>query len=247
MRRRSVRLIGKVILLWLMTLVSVASHALAQNAPDRPLVSVTGQAEILVVPDEVVFKVRASTLDKNLLTAQHRNDEIVKKVIALARGFGIPSNLIQTDHIALEERHSDEDATRKPSVFLGYHVTKKIAIVLRDVTKAEALLSEFFKSGVTSIEGVDFRSTQMRKHKDQARALAIKAAQEKASAFARELGQSIGKAFSITEEGVANPYAANVTSNFSRRLIGSYSDESTTIALGQISITARVMVSFELK
>ena len=30
--------------------------------------------------------------------------------------------------------------------------------------------------------------------------MAVKAAQEKASAFARELGQTIGKAYSITEE-----------------------------------------------
>lgn len=233
--------------LLLVTLVALTANALAQSTPDRPLVTVSGQAEILVVPDEVVFKLRASTLDKNLVNAQQRNDEVVKKVIALARGYGVPPQLIQTDHISLEERHSDEDATRKPPVFLGYYVTKKIAIVLRDVTKAESLLADFFKSGVTSIEGVEFRSTQMRKNKDQARALAIRAAQEKANAFAKEIGQSIGKAFSITEEGLSNPYAANTTANFSRGVSGSYSDDGNTIALGQISITARVTVSFELK
>jgi uncharacterized protein YggE len=89
----------------------------------------------------------------------------------------------------------------------------------------------------------------MRKYKDQARAMAIKAAQEKASAFAREIGQSIGKAFSITEDGVNNftgKTLPNNTSNYVGGISGAYSDDENTIALGQISVTARVVVSFEL-
>ncbi len=180
-------------------------HRAAQNVPDRPLVTVSGQAEVLVVPDEVVFNLRVTTLEKDLVTAQRRNDEVVKKVLALARSYQVPPELVQTDYISVDERYSSEEATRKPSVFLGYNVTKKIAIVLRDVSKAERLLSDIFASGITRIESVDFRTTQSRKLRDQARALAIKAAQEKASAFARELGQTIGKAYSITEEGLVPP------------------------------------------
>lgn len=219
---------------------------LAQVPPQRPLVTVSGQAEVMVVPDEVVFSVRVSTLDKDLLRAQSRNDEVVKKVLALAKSYQIPPELVQTDHISLDERYSDEEATRKPSVFLGYTVVKKVAIILRDVSKAERLLADLFTSGITSIESVDFRTTQNRKYKDQARAMAIKAAQEKATAYAREVGQSIGKAYTITEEGFPN-YAASNTANFSRGVSGSYGDEPTTISLGQISITARVVVSFELQ
>jgi uncharacterized protein YggE len=153
---------------------------------------------------------------------------------------------MQTDHITLSERYTDEDVTEKPPVFLGYTVSKKVAIVLRDVSKAEQLLADIFKSGVTRIEDVDFRATQTRKYKDQARAMAIKAAQEKAIALTREIGQTIGKAYSITEADLTDRYSQN-TSNSVGSVRGSYSDEESTIALGQISITARVVVSFELK
>lgn len=218
---------------------------LAQD--NRPLITVSGQAEVMVVPDEAVFTMSAVTVDKDLLNARLRNDETVKKVLALARKYQVPANLVQTGHISLDERYSDEDATRKPRVFLGYEVKKQIAIVLRDVSKAEALLSDIFGTGITHISGVSFRSTQNRKYKDQARAMAMKAAQEKASALAREIGQTIGKAYSITEEGFANPRGAMNNANFSSGVSGSDSDAEGTIALGQISITARVTVSFELK
>lgn len=222
-------------------------NVLAQTVQQRPLVTVSGQAEVMVVPDEVVFNVKASALDKDLLKARSRTDEVVKKVIALAKSYGIPPELVQTDYISLDERYSDEEATRKPSVFLGYAVEKKVAISLRDVSKAERFLSELFSAGITSIQSVEFRTTQNRKYRDQARALAIKAAQEKATAYARELGQTIGKAYSITEEGLPNYATYSNTMNVSRGVVGSYSEEPSTIALGQISITARVLVSFELQ
>ena len=218
--------------------------AFAQDTNDRPLVSVSGQAEVLVVPDEVAFNLRVVGLDKDLSTAQAKNDEVVKNLLALARRYQIPSTQVQTDYINLDERYTDAEATKKPSVFLGYAVTKRVAIVLRDVSKAEQMLAEIFKSGVTHITSVDFRSTQIRKYKDQARALAIKAAQEKASALAKEIGQTIGKAFSITEESESRGLPNNF--NGSRTVGESYSEAESTIALGQISITARIVVSFEL-
>ena len=227
--------------------LTLSLPAAAQSEKDRPLITVSGQAEVMVTPDEVAFNLTATTTDKNLLTAQSKNDEVVKRVLALARSYQIPPERVQTDYITLDERYTDEEATKKPSVFLGYVVTKKIAIVLRDVSKTEQMLADIFKSGITHIDSVDFRSTQVRKYKDQARAMAIKAAQEKARAMANEIGQTIGKAYSITEEGANNSFAASNTANFHTTVGGSYSESESTISLGQISITARVVVSFELK
>ena len=233
-------------LFFILVIALSAIPVLAQNQNQQPMITVSGQAEVLVVPDEAVFKMSAVTVDKNLLEAQAKNDEKVKNVLGLARKYGVPANLVQTGHISLDERYSDEEATRKPRVFLGYVVTKQIAIVLRDVSNAEALLSDIFKSGITRIQDVEFRSTQVRKYKDQARAMAIKAAREKAAALAREIGQTIGKAYTISEVGYVNNNLP-MNSNFSTATGSEDSDDESTIALGQISISARVLVSFELK
>ena len=94
-----------------------ASSVLAQNGNDRPLITVTGQAEIMVVPDEVAFNLRVVTMDKDLLAAQAKNDQTVKAVLALARQYQIPPAQMQTDHITLSERYTDEDVTKEPPCF----------------------------------------------------------------------------------------------------------------------------------
>ena len=236
----------KKIILLALTLMLSAVSTIAQKDADRPLITVTGQAEVLVVPDEAVFSMSETTTDKDLQNARRRNDEVVKKILALARKYGVPPNLVQTDRISLEEDYSDESVTKRPRVFLGYIVRKRIAIILRDVSKAEALLSDIFTTGITGIEAVEFRTTELRKHKDQARAMAMRAAKEKATALAMEIGQSIGKAYSI-EEDVPSDSSASNSNNFRISGMARTSAEESTIALGQISITARVTVSFELK
>ena len=202
----------------------------------------------MVVPDEVAFSLRVVTMEKDLPTAQAKNDQVVKSLLALARQYQIPPTKVQTGYINVSQRFSDEEVTKKPPVFLGYTVTKSVAIILQDVSKAEELLADIFKSGVSTIDHVSFRTSQLRKHKDQARAMAIKAAQEKAIALTKEINQSIGKAYSITEEGPTPfAYAQNRSSNYIGTGGETSASEESTIALGQISITARVTVSFELK
>ena len=234
-------------ILLLIGLFICSFSAQGQNAPDRPLITVTGQAEVMAVPDEVVFNLNATTVDKNLLTAQQKTDEVVRNVLELARRYQIPATQVQTGYISLQERYSDEAAARQPREFIGYAVSKSIAIILRDVSKAESLLGEAFRTGITRINSVDFRTTQNRKLKDQARLLAVRAAHEKARAIAGEIGQSIGKAYSITEveQRQYAGYASNTVDGFIAG--GLFSEEPSPIALGQISITARVTVSFELK
>jgi uncharacterized protein YggE len=75
--------------------------------------------------------------------------------------------------------------------------------------------------------------------------MAIRAAQEKAIALAKELGQTVGKAHSIFEDsyGWLSGYAQNVSQNVGGAPPGS----DSSIALGQIRVSSRVTVSFELQ
>src|SRR5882672_5829487 len=96
-------------ILLLLALTLTASSAFAQEKVDRSLITVTGQAEVLVVPDEVAFNLRVVTTEKELAAAKEKNDQIVKTLLALARKYQIPSPQVQTDHIALSKTYSDEE------------------------------------------------------------------------------------------------------------------------------------------
>ena len=64
--------------------LALSVHAAAQTAADRSLITVSGQAEVMVVPDEVAFNLKATSADKDLLSAQAKNDDVVKKEIGRA-------------------------------------------------------------------------------------------------------------------------------------------------------------------
>jgi uncharacterized protein YggE len=229
-------------------------QALAQDASDRALITVSGQAELRVPPDEVVFTLEVESIDKDVLAAKKKTDESVKEVFSLARDNKVKADDVQTSYISVEPKYNtdelDYEARRGVKrVFLGYAVSKTIAIRLRDISRFDPLLSDVLKAGVTKVSNVEFRDSQIRKHKDQARAMAIKAAQEKASLLAREIGQTIGPAHSITE-GVVGRYASsNVMQNTTSVISGdlSASESDSAIAPGLISVTAQVTVSFRLQ
>lgn len=233
--------------------VSAQFYGTGQEPSNLALITVTGEAEVRVIPDEIILSLGVETSDKSLDRSKAQNDERVKRVLALGPTLGIDPKQIQTGYIGIEPWYRTYNQLES----LEYRVRRSIAITLKDTTKFESLLSRTLEAGVTNVHGIQFRTTELRKHRDAARALAIKAAREKAEALAGELGQKIGKAFRISEygSGWSSPYgwwgsmSGNVTSNAIQNSVSSGAGSSSegTLALGQITVTASISVSFLLQ
>lgn len=236
-----------------------AAPVAAQTAPpvDRAeprLITVSGEAQVNVIPDEVTLTLGVETSDKQLRQARSLNSERVKKVMAAAQELGIAAKDIQTDHISIEPRYRDNYEQRD---FVGYFVRQTIVITLKDISQFEDLLTDVLDAGANYVHGIQFRTTELRKYRDEARALAIKAAREKATALAQELDQGIGKPYSIREEqsGWWSGYNAwwgsmsgySMTQNVIQNTEDVPVETESALAPGQISVTARVTVSFELE
>lgn len=236
----------KRILSSLFIIAAFATFANAQNYDPRRTISVTGDAEVKVVPDEVVINMAVETNNSDLDKAREENDKKVSAVIAMVKKLGVEGKFIQTDYLSVEPRYDytvqyNNERERK---FLGYYMTKNISVTLRDVSKFEKLVADALKIGTNYIRGISFQTTELRKHRDQARLMAIRAAKEKATALATELGQKIGKPITISESSYNVPmFKANLSR--SDDMEGSSSGE--VIALGQIEIKASVSVTFELE
>jgi uncharacterized protein YggE len=137
-------------------------------------------------------------------------------------------------------------------------VRRTLRVTLRDVSHFAALLSRIVDAGVVAVTSVEPEVEQTRVHRDEARLLAIRAAREKAQAVVAELGQALGRAATIELDGASSApccgasspvaWSANRSSNGvlnSNSVSGD--DAGASYALGAITLTARVKVSFELK
>jgi uncharacterized protein YggE len=226
----------------------------AEDKSNPRLITVTGEGEVKVVPNEIILTLGVETNNKNLAAAKNENDQTLQKIIATVKKLGIEDKYIQTDYINIEPRYEHEWENRQ---FIGYFVRKSMSITLRDVSKFEALLSGVLDVGANYIHGIDFRTTELRKYRDQARSLAVKAAQEKANDLAKQLRQTVGKPHMIQEYNIGgwfsyhNWWGARGGSQMMQNVVQDGAASSGagdgTIALGQISIKAQVTVSFELE
>jgi uncharacterized protein len=216
-------------------------------------ISVTGSAQVMVIPDEVLLTLGVETHDKDLDIARTANDRIIDRVLEITTAMGIDEKYVQTDYINIEPRYQDSYTQTE---FIGYFVRKNIVITLRDLTKFEELYSRLLDAGVNYVHGVEFRTTGLRKYRDQARSLAIQAAQEKASALAGELDEGVGAPLLIQEN--SNYWWSGYSSWWGSSGSGMYqnvvqntsempAEFDSSLAPGQIAVTASVTVEFALK
>jgi uncharacterized protein YggE len=227
----------------------------AQDAKQRATIDVQGSADVKVVPNQVFIVFGIETSDPNLTVSKSKNDERIKKLLALTKELNIDPRYVQTDFISIEPwEHELRDENRTMRV--EYRVRKNIAVTLSDVGKIEEQLSRALEGGVNHVHGIQFRTTELRKHRDHAREMAIQAAREKAALLAGKLGRQVGPAVRISEYGGGwySPYSwwggqgygSNAMSQVSSQA-GEASANDGTMAFGQITVTASVSVSFALQ
>jgi len=246
------------LLIGLTTLPVLSATAQWQQPPAQ--INVAGSAEIKVAPDEVDLSVSVETRDASLDLAKQQNDQRVAKALDFLKHNGVKGKDIQTDYVSVEpvydqrDRNDDYATQTKP---LFYRVSKGIGIKLTNVSSFDGVLTGLIANGVNNVQGIDFRTSELRKYKDQARAMAIHAARDKAEAMAAELGVKVGKPYSINVNDTGGwnswmPNAGGGGGGFGRfagamqnvTQNGGGGENGPTFAVGQISVSASVNVSF---
>jgi uncharacterized protein YggE len=246
-----------------MCVLSTASFAEGNSAAPEVreaarIISVTGTADIMVIPDEAVFSLAVETTNLDISKAKSENDTKIKKIKDIAKDMNIDPKYIVTDYINVNPKYTYTNSGE--NVFKGYTVHRGLIITLKDLKRFDELLTRLLEAGADYIQNVQFKTTQLRKYKDEARALAIKAAREKAEALAKELGQTVGKASNIQEiqentysyygpwSSVGAGRATNVLSNSTSnaQIAGTQNSNYEDFSPGQIKVSAGVSVIFDL-
>ena len=138
------------------------------------------------------------------------------------------------------------DRERSGARTVTYTFRQELTVRLQDIAKADPLLTALLKSGVNIVDGVSYETSELRKHRDTARQMAIKAAREKADALTGELGAKRGKVFSIREVGYGDRSNRSMNAQQVARIPGLDALDTTggTLAAGLISISASIEVAF---
>ena len=203
----------------------------------QPLVNVTGEGIVKIVPDQVTINLTVENTGKELIPVKNENDTAVDAVLKQLKQMGIQEKDIQTQRVNLNKNY---DYNTKEYQF---RASQSITVLLRDLNKYDALITELLTKGLNRIDGINFGSSKMDDLLRQARVKAIHNAKEKATEYAGALNQKIGKAIQIQEPGQNyNPvpvYRVAKMESFD-------ASGNQTLAVGELEITTSVIVAFEL-
>ena len=234
--------------------VTFGSPAALAQAPAVPVprnISVTGESTVYVTPNEVVISVGVETAGAKIDAAKRENDQRSRSLLDAIKAQGVEAKHIQTADVNLE---IDYDTDGPARLVKGYVARREYTVTLKDPKKTEAIVDACLTSGANLLLGIDYRTTELRKHRDEARRMAVKAAKEKAELLAGELGEKVGRPSSVSE-GAFGYYGwsggrgrgSHMGQNSFQLQDGGSGVDGETIPIGQIAITANVSVTFDLR
>lgn len=209
-------------------------------APPK-IVKTTGTAEIKVTPDRAVIQVGVERQGATAKSAKAGVDNTSRRILAALKAASIDDKDIQTAYLDLQPTSYYEKRVR----INNFTATQSLSITIRDLAHLDNVMDAVMSAGANRIDGIEYQSSELRKYRDQARDEATKAAQEKAVGLAQALGNQVGKPRSIEEVQPWDGYS--IMGGFA----GNVAKERTTggapsTAPGQLTVTASVIVSFDL-
>jgi uncharacterized protein YggE len=231
----------KTLALWTL-LVFTALNVSAQLASQQEF-SVSAEALVRVPPNRVVLVVGVWNRGKNAAATQRINQVSIVKAIEAAKRFNVEEKNISADYINIWPRYDGQ-------VLEYYQVSQGLSIILEDVSKYEALLLALLDAGINQVNNIEFQNTDLKKHRDAARTLAIAAAKEKAAFLTGEAGIKLGKVVNMRESssnyspgtGRGSQMSQNVTQNAAPE-----GENQEAAGLGMISIRCQVTLYFAIE
>jgi uncharacterized protein YggE len=214
-------------------------------------IAVTGDAEIKIVPDQVVLFLGVEARTKTLAETRGENDRRVASVRDAVKRMGIADGDFQTDFIQLGIDYENDAVTPR-----SYWARKSMVVIVRKIDQMEQVLSAALDAGATHIHGVDFQTTKLREFRDQARAMAVKAATEKARDMAAAAGVKLSPGpISISgwqfggQSWYGSGWGMGSRGYMSQNIVnaGIGSETQGTVALGRISVTATVSLQYRIE
>ncbi|MBN8686600.1 MAG: SIMPL domain-containing protein [Chitinophagales bacterium] len=231
----------KINLLALTLLVGLLANAQTKNFIDQPYIEVAGNADTLVIPNEIYIRIIISEKDTRDRTSV---EELEQKMVATLTGLGVNTE-------------KDLNISDMTSNFRNYLLksrdiikSKLYTLKVTDAVTAAKVIINLEEAGIsnTGIERVGH--SDLNKLRNKMRTNAILDAKESALALTKPLNQALGAAIRIADtENISQQLQGQVAGIRIRGIssISNKNDDLSKIDFEKIKVSASVNVVFILK
>lgn len=222
---------------FLAAVVSVFSvFCLADSLPDSPSISVTGNAELEVLPDQVTVVFHASALEATGALAKNRADQQVSSLLANLNKAGFASEKLES--AALYTR-AEYDYQKDKRTLLGIRATRDLTYLLTDINKVSQFLDVLLAANIDAIDPLRYGLQSPEQWQLKVRLMAVEDSMKNAALLAQAYQSKLGKIYSV-----------NYQDSYSRpELMRTMQNEmaATTYQVKKIKLSDRVQAVFLLK
>src|SRR5215467_8125694 len=152
-------------------LVLLSSLAGAEDKLPPRVVRVIGTADVKTVPDQAVVELGVEKQSVSAALAKKSADAAAQDILADLRRNGVAEKDMQTTFLALRPQFNYRKGMK-----ISYFVAEQtILFTVRDLPRLDSLLESLIKAGGNRIDSIRYEVSDLRKYRDEARDLAVKA------------------------------------------------------------------------
>lgn len=204
----------------LMCMIALASYAslnfekIGFLNPSPATISVSGEGEVLAIPDIGEFSFSVNAKGETAVVAQEESGTKINAILTYLKEQGIEDKDIKNQNYNLYPKWRYEERICPIGSYCpggervqdGFEVTQTVSVKLRDTDKAGSIVSGVGELGATNIGSLYFTVDDTEGLRAEAREKAIKDAQEKAKVLAEQLSVRVVRLVAYNEgEGYYEP------------------------------------------
>lgn len=234
----------KRILICLLTALLLMALSVPALAEEGAVIRVSGNATVTLAADFATLQIGVNTRKASMAEAQEENARLMQAVIAAIYQTGIPEKDVNTSQFnVFTSNESSLDAEGREILRNTYMVENMLAVTVRDLDRLGTVLDAAMAAGANTTYGVNFSSTQENEAYQKALARAYQDAEAKAKALCQAAGKQLG-ALTLIDASQGN-YGYGLRNVYSAK--GEVDEAETAILSGDVSVTASVMLEYQIR
>lgn len=198
-------------------------------------------------PDQATVRFGIVSQAPTAEAARAQNAKAAKGAMNAVRELDVAEEKMQMEGLRLQPRREYNPQTERREE-KGFEATRRVVVELDDLERLPRLVAEVMQRGANRLEGIDYALSDRSSIRDEALQTAASNAREKARLLVHALDASLGSVQQITEEnfGFDQPQP-RVRMEFAKSAQAVAEPQPDAYAAGEIEVTARVQVVFELE
>lgn len=220
----------------------------AAEAVKAGVVETSATARVYRTPDYLDIFLGAEIIAPTAQEAQAKCAEAMEKTLAALKAMNLEKYEPQTGTVTLQPRYNDNYRDQSERKIIGYTATNTLRVRTTDLKASARVIDAALAAGSNRVDGISFGIKEYLAAREEALAMAAKAAKRKAEVLAGALDQKLGRITSMSESspvyyGGMNRMAQVQTANVATE--GTPGDEA--VVPGQIEVTVTVGLTFEIE